>query len=149
VRDISVVSEEEYAAFRPPERVAKLPDDFTHPHLEYSGLYESGWAGKQFKVRLWQPGPGHEAVVRGMVPQIGADGAGFRTEVTVLIDGVESARQTLKPGDFEVRVPTEGAAAARWVECRFSHAQRLPAPDNRTATALVRFVGFETAKQGR
>ncbi len=64
-RNISVISDDEYAAFRPPQAVTKFPDDLAHPHLEYSGVYESGWAGKEFKFRLTQPAAGQELVLRG------------------------------------------------------------------------------------
>lgn len=141
VRDISVLSEEEYAAFRPPRQIAKFPDDLTHPHLEYSGLFEEGWVGKEFKVRLTQPGPGHEAVIRAAIPQVGA-AAGFRTEMTVLIDGALVEKRVLAPGEFEVRAPG-GAAGPRWIELRFSHDQQMPAPDGRPVVALIRFAGFE------
>ena len=140
-RDISVLSEEEYAAFRPPERVERVPDDLTHPHLEYSGLYEEGWVGTEFKVRLTQPAPDQEAVIRGMIPQIGA--AEFRTEATVLVDGRPGAPRALSPGEFELRVPGGAAPGPRWIEVRFSRAQVLPAPDGRSAVALLRSVGFE------
>ncbi|VTR92737.1 Di-and tricarboxylate transporter OS=Yersinia mollaretii ATCC 43969 GN=ymoll0001_10630 PE=4 SV=1 [Gemmata massiliana] len=140
-RDISVLSEEEYAAFRPPERVARFPDDLTHPHLEYSGIYEEGWVGTEFKIRLTQPAPDQEAVIHGMIPQIAA--AEFRTEATVLVDGRPTETRVLSPSEFEIRVPGGAGAGPRWIELRFSHSQILPAPDGRSAVALIRSVGFE------
>ena len=148
VRDISVISEEEYAAFRPPQQVTTFPDDLTHPHLEYSGLYEEGWVGREFKVRLTQPVPGQEAVVRGMIPQI-TPGAAFRTELTVRIDGEPVQKRVLSAGDFEVRVPGGATAGPRWIELRFSDDQILPAPDGRPAVALVKFIGFEPKDEAK
>ncbi|QJW95076.1 hypothetical protein [Frigoriglobus tundricola] len=143
VRDVSVLSEEEYAAFRPPQQVSKFPQDLLHPHLEYSGLFEEGWVGQEFKVRLTQPQAGQEAVIRGSIPRIGPDGAGFRTELTVLLDGTPVQTSPLGTGDFEVRVPGGAATGPRWIECRFSRAQILPAPDGRRAVALIGSIGFE------
>ena len=144
VRDVSVISEEEYAAFRPPAVLTKLPDDLTHPHLEYSGLYEHGWVSKTFKVRLTQPEPGHDAVVRGQIPTVPGR-EGFRTQLTVLLDGTPVETRTLGTGDFEIRVPAGAVSGPRWLECRFTEALALPAPDGRPAVALLRSVGFEPA----
>ncbi|MFM8273588.1 MAG: hypothetical protein ACKODX_14850 [Gemmata sp.] len=147
LRDLSVLSEEEYAAFRPPQQISKFPDDLAHPHLEYSGLYEEGWVGKEFKLRLTQPEPGHEVVLRGMVP--GIPGAyGFHTEIVVRVDGAPVLKRTLGPGKFELRAPagtapTGAAVGPRWVEVRFSDDQELPAPDGRRAVAHLKSVGFE------
>jgi hypothetical protein len=148
LRDLSVLSEEEYAAFRPPVAVSNFPADLAHPHLEYSGLFEEGWVGTEFKVRLTQPAPGQEAVVRGLVPEVPANGAGFRTEMTVLIDGTPVAARVLKTGPFEVRAPGGAGTGPRWIEVRFSEAQRLPAPDGRRVVAHLASVGFEPARAG-
>ncbi len=141
LRDISVLSEEDYAVFRPPQQIVKFPADLAHPHLEYSGLYEDGWIGTEFKVRLTQPEPGQEAVIRGMVPQVG-DATGFRTEMTVLLDGKVVENRMATTSDFEVRIPS-AIAGPRWIEVRFSNDQTLPAPDGRRAVAHLKFVGFE------
>jgi hypothetical protein len=136
------------ARSRPPVALAAFPADLKHPRLERSGLHDDGWTAQEFAAKLWQPGPG-EAVVRGQVPG-GPGGPEFRTELTVLLDGVEAARRTLGPGDFEVRVPAAApAAGARRIECRFTRTQRLPAPDGRAVGAHLRFVGFETARAGQ
>jgi hypothetical protein len=142
-REISVLSEEEYAAFRPPQALARFPDDLAHPHLEYSGFFEHGWLATAAKVRLMQPEAPGACVIRGAVPGLPGAG-GFRTELTVLIDGAPVERRTLAPGDFEVRTPAAAAAGPHWIELRFSHAQVMPAPDGRSLTAIIRFIGFET-----
>ncbi len=141
-REVSVLSEEEYAAFRPPAAVAAFPDDLTHPHLEYSGLFEEGWVGTAFKLRLTQPAPDQEAVIRGTIPQV-AEGAAFRSEMTVLIDGAAVETRELGTGAFEVRAPGGAGAGPRWVEVHFSRAQTLPDPDGRRVAARLTSVGFE------
>jgi hypothetical protein len=145
-RNISVLSEEEYAAFRPPEAVREFPAGLTHPQLEYTGFFETGWVGAESRMRLTQGEPGRDCVVRGMVPGL-PGGEGFRTELTVLIDGAPAARRLLGPGEFEVRVAGGPAAGPRWVELRFSQVQTLPEPDGRPAAALVRFIGFEPRQE--
>ncbi|MBP3959812.1 hypothetical protein J8F10_31580 [Gemmata sp. G18] len=142
-RDISVLSEEDYAAFRPPQQIAKFPGDLAHPHLEYSGFYEEGWVDTEFKIRLAQPAPDQEAVIRGMIPQVSPTGSGFRTEVTVLVDGMPVEKRVLSVGNFELRAPGGAGTGPRWIEVRFSADQALPAPDERRVVAHLASVGFE------
>lgn len=140
LRELSVISEDDYAAFRPPERLAKLPADLAHPHLEFSGLYEDGWVARESKFRLSRPDPARDLVIRGTVP--GVDPA-FRPELTVLLDGSPVLCRALPAGPFEVRVPAGAATGPRWVELRFDRAVRLPAPDDRTTCAHLGHIGFE------
>jgi hypothetical protein len=144
-REISILTEEEYAAFAPPEAIQTYPNDLTHPHLEYSGFFEDGFVGCEAKVRLTQPSPDHQLVLRVQVPRL-PGGDDFRTELTVLLDGVPAEKRMLGTGEFEVRVPGGKTAQARWVECRFSHTQLLPPPDGRRAAARLTFIGFEPAR---
>jgi hypothetical protein len=65
LRDISLVSEEEYARLHPPERVERFPEDLLHPDLEYSGLFEDGWVSEGAFVCLGRPGLPARLVVRG------------------------------------------------------------------------------------
>lgn len=148
-RNISVISDEEYAAFRPPAALTKFPDDLLHPHLEYSGLYEHGWVGRVAKLRLTQGDGAQELVLRCRVPHLEPVGAEFRTELTVLVDGRPAETRALAPGDFEVRAPGGPGPGPRWVEFRFSHDQELPAPDERRVAALVLSVGFEPRDERR
>jgi len=148
LRDFSVITEEEYAAFRPPEKLAKFPNDLTHEHLEYSGLYEHGWMNKVFKVRLTQAGPGYEAVVRGQIPAFPGNES-FTTEVTILVDGRAVGTRALVPGDFEVRFPAGAATGPRWIEVRFSGSYILPGADGRPASAMITGVGFEPRDESR
>jgi hypothetical protein len=148
MRDLSILSEEDYAAFRPPHRVERFPDDLAHPHLEFSGLYEDGWANRAFKIRLTQPTPGGELVYRGQIPITPAS-AGTTTELTVLIDGLVVKTVALAPGPFEVRAPAGPAAGPRWVECRFGATFRLPNGDDRRMSANVEAIGFEAPDPAR
>jgi hypothetical protein len=140
-REISVLSEEEYNAFRPPQAVSRFPDDLAHPHLEYSGFFEEGWIGTRSKARLTQTEANQECVIRGVVPAV-PDSEGFSTELTVLLDGTEVAHQTLHASNFEVRAPGGTAPGPHWIELRFSHTQVLPY-DGRKVSARITFLGFE------
>lgn len=142
LREFSVISEEEYAAFVPPERIAKIPADLGHPHAEYSGVMEDGWLGREFKARL-TCGANRDLVVRGQVPGIDPN---FRTSVTVLIDGSPVLARELPAGDFELRAPAGAGGGPKWVELRFDRTTALPQPDGRTVSAFLRHIGFEQAQ---
>lgn len=149
LRDVSVLSEEEYAAFTPPARLARFPDDLLHPHAEYSGFVEDGWVGKESKVRLTQARSDDEVVFKGHIPVVPDGGPDFRTELTVLVDGREVGTRALGVGMFEFRAPAGAAPGPRWVECRFSRELRFPAPDGRRAVAHVRSIGIEPRDEAR
>jgi hypothetical protein len=144
LRELSLISEEEYAGFRPPERLAKIPADFAHPHIEFSGFLEDGWVERGALVRLTRPAGDRDLVIRGHCP--GHD-PNFRPELTVLVDGSPVLTRALEPGEFELRAPAGSGTGPKWVELRFDRTTRLPAPDHRPASALVRTVGFEPPAQ--
>lgn len=129
----------------PPAAIKQFPDDLGHPSLVFSGIDEDGWVRGAFSATLTRPAGACEAVVRGEIPTI-PGAAEYRTEVTVLIDGIEVARRELKPGAFEVRFPAGTDTGARALACRFSDTIRLPAPDTRTVAAYLKFFGFEPKK---
>ena len=144
-RNISLVSEPDYAALVAPPRLAKFPDDLSNPALQYSGLYEDGWIGEKAWVRLTRPAEPGELVLRGTSAPNPAAGAPF--ELEVLVDGRRAAIVSQPPGPFEVRA-TLGAADSRivTVALRFSTASQLPGADQRPVAARVDFLGFESGQ---
>jgi hypothetical protein len=126
--------------------VNKFPDDLLNPQLEYSGYFEEGWAGAESKIRLTQPSPNHQCVIRGHIPDLTGKND-FCPELTVLVDGMAAERRALKPGDFTVYVPPGSAAGAHWIELRFSRWQQLPLPDGRAVTARISSIGFEPTNE--
>jgi hypothetical protein len=143
-RDVSLLSEEEYGSLRPPAMASKFPDDLTHPDLEFSGIYEDGWLSEHAWMRPSAGGPDAFVVVEGVVPQLGDPG--FRTTLTVLVEGREVWRRELAPGEFSVREKLSGLPARPKVELTFSGFQRLPEGDGRPVSAQVKRVGFEPTK---
>jgi hypothetical protein len=149
LRDVSLVSAEQYAALRAPARVATFPGDLTNRELEYSGVYEDGWVGDAAYWRL-APASAEEGfvVVRGVVPMI--NDQAFQTTARLLVDGRPVAEKVLRPGEFELRsaVPVGTGAdgrTVRRVEVQFGSTQPLPAPDNRPVGAKLDSAGFERA----
>ncbi len=144
-RAISLVSAEEHARLRPPSWVQAFPADLAHPDLEYSGIYEDGWASEAAYLWLSQPAGAGQVAVRGLVPQI--DTPSFHTTLRLLVDGREVARRVLGCGPFEITAPVPSdrcpPAGRRKVELHFSAVQALPAGDGRPAAAQLFVVGFE------
>ena len=118
--------------------------DLGNPMLQVTGLDGDRWLAGTASFTLAQPAAPTSLVVRGMVPLV--NDPAYISELHILVDGQEVARQTLGLGDFELRVPAPaGAAGQRRVELRFSSTQQLPAPDGRQVGARVTFAGFEAA----
>jgi hypothetical protein len=141
-RGISAISDEEYRAMKPPSSVSRFPYDLLENHaLEYSGIYEDGWASEDFAARM-SAAPGKSIVVAGMVPDIG-DSA-FTTEATVFVDGQAVLRQKLGLGNFQLSIIAHASTAQ--VRVRFSRTQRLPRGDNRVVSALLKRIGSDVTE---
>lgn len=147
-RDISLVSERQYAAMKPPSQLQHFPDDVKNPHFEYSGLYEDGWVSDHAWFDLAPPWNASGLLIKGNVPDLG-DPA-FQTEITVSIDGEEVARRTLALHWNELTIPLPKQATPRFpgrrrIELRLTRYQPLPEPDGRPVTFQIGFIGWDTA----
>jgi hypothetical protein len=162
LRDISLVSEEQYTAFKPPSEIAVFAynrnDLRDHPELEYSGIYEDGWVSEHSFCRLSPPARSvgaTQAVVKGQVPALPGGDGNFETLAELCVDGKAVCRELLHPGDFELRgdLPLQGASAANAahaVELKFSRFQHLPEnngyPDGRPVAAKLQYIGLKPAE---
>jgi hypothetical protein len=143
LRDISLVSEAEYQSMQAPAIVERFPQDLTHRTLEYSGLYEDGYAGDRSFVALIPPPGVKRLIVEGRIPQI--DDPAFKTEAVLTVDGKELLRRTLGLDWFRLSadVPESSETPNRHkIELTFSRLQRLPAPDGRPIGAQLTRIGF-------
>jgi hypothetical protein len=139
-RDISVISDDDYAQLRPPSAITAFPDSLNVPSLEYSGLYEDGWTGEDAYAVLQQPPDSQLLQVRGMLPLVTSDYRG--SGVSVLLDGREVANVWVDQGEFTLCVPVDRAEGRRRVELRFAQPQQFPDGDSRPVGALLRYLGF-------
>jgi hypothetical protein len=135
VRNVSLVSEAEYARLQPPRSVSRFPADLESESLEYSGIYEDGWIGEASYAVL-AGGSATDLVLRAAVPQ----GAGKHLEV--LVNGHVLASRAVVPGPVDLRVRLPASRAPRRVELRFAATIRLQGADGRTAAALLSFLGL-------
>jgi hypothetical protein len=140
VREISVVSDEEYSAMMPPGSLQTFPDDLGDPNLEYSGIYEDGWVSEDARVVLQAPAGRSRLRLRGTVPRIGA--GTMATSLALFIDGNQIATTNVDAGDFVVECPAAVESGKHRIEVRASTARRLPAPDTRPVAFLLRSLGF-------
>ena len=121
--------------------VGVVPAEHVKPDAWTSGLMHGGWVADASAFELTRPETPSVVVIDGMIPRI--DDPTFTTELRVLVDGEEVARQTCGVGQFRVRAPVPPDRDGWRVELRFSDVQRLPEPDGRPVAAQVRLIGFE------
>jgi hypothetical protein len=140
VRDISLVTAEQYGHLHPPSALHGFPANLASPNLEYSGLYEDGWIGADSYVRL-AGGPSTYLVVQGEIPS-GAGGL-----LQVFVDRHQVYSMKTAPGRLALRALVPAANATRRVELHFSRTIRLKAPDLRPAAAQLSFIGLESPQR--
>ncbi len=134
-RDISIAGPPR----RAPVLVGSFPADLMNPDLIYSGIFEDGWVGRKFSVRLHSNDKADGLRLRLTVPP-----ESVKQLVIVKIDGRLSARITAKPSTFvDVNLPgappgdhlvsVQAVAAGRHV---LRH-------DARPVWARLREIGFD------
>src|SRR5262245_56006582 len=111
------------------EIVGALPAKLASPDQNASGLEPDGWIADASSFELTRPDAPSIVVIGGMVPMLGDPS--FETELRVLIDGEEVARQLCGVGRFRLRVPVPQDREQWRFELHFSDVQHLPAPDGR------------------
>jgi len=135
VRNVSLVSQAEYAHLHPPLALDNFPTDLANESLQYSGIYEDGWIGEDSYAVL-AGGTAADLLVRGEVP------AGAGKHLEVLLNGRDVVSVPVPPGVLDIRVPVPASSSNRRVELRFAASIKLKAPDLRPASARLKFLGF-------
>ncbi len=144
-RDISAISEEEYASLHRPDAVTTFPRDLAQADtLEYSGAYEDGWLSPDATFVLRGTTRGELLRIRGAVPRIDGTSLGNGT-LRITINGETPIVVPAAPGDFDWLVPIEKRDPATRVELAFSASAPLPGRDQRPAAAKLRSIGIAEA----
>ncbi len=138
-RNISLVSEEEYAALERPSAVQWFPDDLARPALEYSGIYEDGWIAESGYVVLRQSDGAHPLVVSLAIPVL--DGKRVASWCVLEVDGREVARQSITSDAVSFKVAVDKIGDHR-IRLRFDRAASLADPDGRPVSAHINYAGF-------
>jgi hypothetical protein len=139
-RNISLLTEEEAGAMTPPPGIDRFPAGLLHQGLLFSGLAEDGWMAATARIRLGAA-DAKTIRVRGSVPNISELASGLTIELTV--DGSVVEGRAVGRGDFELQAAIPAGSAPRWVELRANKSARLPAPDGRLVSMLVKSIKLE------
>jgi hypothetical protein len=137
VRDVSLVSTAEYDALDAPRAIERFPEDLSDLGLEYSGLYEDGWVGRESYVHL-AGGPAADLVLRADVLA-----GGGSQRLRVFVNGSRTDARKVAPGSLELRLRLPASEGRRKIELRWDVETPLAPPDRRSAAAHLRFLGFE------
>jgi hypothetical protein len=122
-RDISVMSDEEYRAMPRPTKISKFPRDLlVNKGLEYSGIYEDGWLGRDAYVKLGASHTGQVLYFKGYIPDIPR----FRqqgVDATISINEKPTETVKLKAGNFTLTRLVKESSAITSIALHFSDAQ--------------------------
>lgn len=139
-RDISLLTEEQYQAIRPPLSLQKFPMDLNDKNVEYSGMYEDGWISERAFFILRSEEKSRHLEVRGLVPMV-KDPA-FHSTVKIAVDGETILEKPLKIGSFAVKLPMIRNPHRHRIDLWFSDSQVLDQESGRLAAARLDFIGF-------
>jgi hypothetical protein len=141
VRDVSLVSSDQYGRFRAPMAIRSFPADLANPDLEYSGISEDGWVGQRSYVLLGGGPPGR-LVIRALAVALRQ---GQRLQV--LVDGRLVASRIVTPGLLNLDLPVPASHGRRKIELRWAGVTRLSALDPRSAAAHITFLGVAAPRR--
>jgi len=135
LRDVSLIGNADYRRLRPPRAIQHFPGDLANPNLQYSGISEEGWVGRESYV-VFAPGAAATLVLRADVPPR----EGQRLDV--LVNGRHLASRAVGPGRLELRIPVPSSRPERRIELRWAGTARIGPNDPRRFAALLRYVGL-------
>jgi hypothetical protein len=136
LRLLGVVPHGSVGTQSPPVVLQHFPSDLSNPNVSYSGIYGDGWLHRQAFVTL-MGGKAADLLLRAEVPAV----AGGQT-LQVQVNGRQITSRHVAPGHLELRIAMPPSEGPRRVDLRWTSAPRLPAPDGRPASALLKFLGI-------
>jgi hypothetical protein len=141
VRDVSLLSDEEYASRVPPESVKTFPQDLSLKHLEFSGCEETGLVSTKSWFRLMQPQSEVPLQVRGRLAGSGTSPL-EQNALIVKWNGAELGRKMIDSREFSLSFSVPPGIGPGKVELEFTAARSVP-PSTFKVSAQLTFVGFE------
>ena len=128
------MSNAEYDRLAAPSTIQSIPADLANPNLEYSGIFEDGWVGRESYAQL-SGGPSGRLMIRADVL---ARPGGQRLQV--LVNGKTLCIPAGGSGIARSRPPATGLLRPAEDELRWAGVTRLAAPDRRSAAARLTFL---------
>jgi len=137
-RDISVITDEEYRAMSRPTKISRFPRDLLeYKGLEYSGIYEDGWIGRDSYFKLGASRAGQVLYFKGYIPdtpRFARDGV----DATISINDRPTEVVKLKAGKFTLTRLIKESADITSISLHFSDAQVYDTDvDKRAVSAYV------------
>jgi len=122
-RDISVLTDEQYRSVPRPTKISVFPGDLlNNKGLEYSGVYEDGWMGRDAYFKM---GPSHTGQVlyfKGYIPDIPRFEK-HGVDATISINEKPTEVVNLKSGKFTLTRLIKDASDITSISLHFSDAQ--------------------------
>lgn len=141
LRDISIVSENEYQNMVSPSILIKFPDDLRNKNLEYSGIYEDGWISEDSFFSLTQNKTHHSLIIKGLLPSFKENQK--PTILEIFVDGKKIASKQISPGFFDFKLNTPILLGSkRRINLHFNQFFALPSDDMRPVAAKIERLGF-------
>jgi hypothetical protein len=135
VRNVSLVSAQAFRSMTIPSSIERFPEDLGDDSLEYSGIFEDGWVGRDSFAALAPRGATH-FVLRADVIRAA------NQRLTITIDGEHVWSKPVAAGELHVRLPLSHQARSAVVRLHWAVATRLGPHDPRPAAAHLGFLGF-------
>jgi hypothetical protein len=137
-RDISVITDEEYRALPRPTKISRFPRDLLeYKGLEYSGIYEDGWTGRDAYFKLGASHAGQVLYFKGYIPdtpRFERDGV----DATISINERPTEVVKLKAGKFTLSRLIKESSDITSISLHFSDAQVYDTDvDKRAVSAYV------------
>jgi hypothetical protein len=145
-RDISVLTDEQYRNVPRPTKISRFPWDLlNNKGLEYSGVYEDGWLGRDAYFKLGASHTGQVLYFKGYIPDIPR----FEKEgvdTTISINGKPTELVNLKAGKFTLTRLVKDASDITSISLHFSDAQIYDTDkDKREVSAYVDEISINDA----
>jgi len=142
VRDISIMTDEQYRALPRPTRIGDFPWDlYNNPGLEYSGMYEDGWVASDAYFKFGASHPGQILSLQGFIPKSKEFLKGG-VDLTVSINEKPTEIVHLEAGEFTLTRLIKEPADITSIALHFSGAYTYGKDDDRAVSAFVREIAI-------
>lgn len=142
-RDISALTEAQYASLQRPRSVSRFPEDLaTARDLEFAGAYEDGWLSAHTKFVFAGARPGELIRFRGFVPLLPVKSDLGSGTAHVIVNGQPVCDLPMPMGRFDWLLPIPQPTNATSIDIAFTASVPLPGRDQRPIAAKLEYIGL-------